>query len=191
MHTLKYDTLTKWGGDPSNRAAINTTLPGSTCIRRPPAIVNRERARAHAQRECAKRGPEEQNTGKHLCTTPVSISPLKYLQVSKLLHGVGRVGDELPQEDLFVGVDRVRHDVQQLPRLRLELQFLRRPARGKRGKKMPQKERRAHRYRYAEAFSLHHCRLHKGAAWMEKGKWHDCQRVTPSVGVVSIMSHVR
>lgn len=47
-----------------------------------------------------------------------------HLEVAQLLHGVGRVGDELPEEDLLIGVDGVGHDVQQLPRLRLELELL-------------------------------------------------------------------
>lgn len=46
------------------------------------------------------------------------------LKVAKLLHGIGCIGDQLPQENLLVSVDGVSHDVKQLPRLRLELQLL-------------------------------------------------------------------
>lgn len=94
----------------------------------PPVTVNHERTLPNASTQ-RRGGHEEQSHSKASLynSTPLHISLLKYLQVSKLLHGVGRVGDELPQEDLLVRVDRVRHDVQQLPRLRLELQFLRIP----------------------------------------------------------------
>ena len=39
----------------------------------------------------------------------------------ELVHGIGRVGDQLAQEDLLVGVDGVDHQVEQLFALRLEL----------------------------------------------------------------------
>ena len=113
----------------------------------------------------------------------LSRSFSQYLQVPKLLHGVGRVGDELPQEDLFVRVDRVRHDVKQLPRFRLELQFLREAREAK-----PRKERRARRYRYARA-SSHHCII---AGCTQRGgadgecRWHESAKRGYSVGVVPI-----
>ena len=42
----------------------------------------------------------------------------------ELVHGVGGVGDELAQENLAVGVDRVDHEVEEL--LALSLEFLHR-----------------------------------------------------------------
>ena len=38
-----------------------------------------------------------------------------------LLERIARVRDELPHEDLLVGIERLCHDVQQLLRLSLEL----------------------------------------------------------------------
>ena len=39
----------------------------------------------------------------------------------ELVHGIGRIGDELAQKDLAIGVDRVDHEVEQLLALCLEL----------------------------------------------------------------------
>ena len=40
--------------------------------------------------------------------------------VAQLLAGVGRVGDQLAQEDVAVGIDRVHHQVQQPGNVGLE-----------------------------------------------------------------------
>ncbi len=44
-------------------------------------------------------------------------------QIAELVNGVGRVGDDLTQEDLLVGVDGVDHQVEQTLALGLELLF--------------------------------------------------------------------
>ena len=43
--------------------------------------------------------------------------------VVELVYGIGCVGDELPEEDLLVGVDGVDHHVQNALRFRFELSF--------------------------------------------------------------------
>ncbi len=47
----------------------------------------------------------------------------------ELVQGVGGVGDQLPKEDVLGRVDRMDHQLQQLTRLRLELDGLGRPRR--------------------------------------------------------------
>ena len=57
-------------------------------------------------------------------TVDIHVIIRKALEV-ELVHSVGSVGDKLAQEDLFIGIDGVDHQIEQLFALCLELAHIR------------------------------------------------------------------
>ena len=41
--------------------------------------------------------------------------------IGQLINGIGSVGQQLPEENLFIGIDRIDHQIQKSGRLGLEL----------------------------------------------------------------------
>ena len=89
-----------------------------------PDVLARRRLAAHADAVVphGQRALRSASASRRISSSPsrLQLGPRDRLE-AQLVQRVGGVGDELAQEDVLVGVERVDHEVQQLPDLGLEL----------------------------------------------------------------------